>query len=452
MFLLSKLISFINNGNTRSSTAKKNIVALFIIKGSNIGIGLLIVPLVINYLDPPIYGIWITLSSVIAWFAFFNIGLGNGLRNKLAVAFAHEDNSLCKTYISTTYAILSIIIIILFGIFYLFYRSLSWSSLLNSGNLLSESELSNIAIIVFNFFCLRLILQLISSILLADQRTAMSSLFDLISKVLLLISIVLLKFFSISSFQLFAALSSGLPVFVLIVATVWLFSTRYKAFSPSFSFIDFKMASSLLNLGFKFFFIQIAALLLYQSNIFIIAQLFGPEQVTPYNVAFKYFSVLLMGFSIILAPFWSAFTNASASNEFAWISKIILKLKLLWMSLVFIAIVMLLLSDRIYVFWVGRSVIIPFHMSLLVCMWIIINAWNGIYGHLLNGLGKIKLQLILGLSAAIANIPLAIFLGKSIGISGVLLANIIVLLPSIILYPIQANKLLSKSASGIWDK
>ena len=53
-------------------------------------ISLLLVPLTIDYLNPTQYGIWITLMSVIAWFNFFDIGLGNGLRNKFATAKAEN--------------------------------------------------------------------------------------------------------------------------------------------------------------------------------------------------------------------------------------------------------------------------------------------------------------------------------------------------------------------------
>ncbi|MBE0664157.1 MAG: hypothetical protein IH597_17000 [Bacteroidales bacterium] len=81
--LLNSFNAFFTKGHERTLRAKKNILASFIIKGLNIAIGLALVPLIINYLDPTRYGIWITLSSMIAWFGFFDIGLGHELRNRL---------------------------------------------------------------------------------------------------------------------------------------------------------------------------------------------------------------------------------------------------------------------------------------------------------------------------------------------------------------------------------
>jgi O-antigen/teichoic acid export membrane protein len=84
--------------------------------------------------------------------------------------------------------------------------------------------------------------------------------------------------------------------------------------------------------------------------------------------------------------------------------------------------------------------------------WVLINAWNGIFSHFLNGIGKLKIQLYLGITSAIINIPLAIFLGKLIGISGVLLANVMLGFIGACIYPIQYRKIVTNKASNIWNK
>ena len=65
--------------------------------------------------------------------------------------------------------------------------------------------------------------------------------------------------------------------------------TRYKELRPSYKLICFSELKYLMDLGIKFFLIQIAAVVFYQTNSIIIAQLFGPVEVTPYSIAFKYF-------------------------------------------------------------------------------------------------------------------------------------------------------------------
>lgn len=453
LYKYSRQLIGLGTGNERSNLIKKNISASFIIKGLNILIGLVLVPMTINYIDPTRYGIWITISSIVAWFGFFNIGLDNGLRNRFTEALAKGNNLLARVYVSTTYALLIIIITIVLFLFFVISPLINWNIILNADfDIISNKELNLLVIIVITFFCIQFVLKLITTILTADQKPALASIFDLFGKILSLIIIfILIKTTTGNLIYLGIALSST-STLVLLASSIWFYRKKYKIYRPSFKYIDFSKSKDLLNLGLKFFFIQIAGVLLYQTNNIIISQLFGPENVTPYNISFKYFSVLMMVFSIIMTPLWSAFTDAWVKMEIEWIKRIMKKLFRLWGLLVIVGLFMLLISQFVYDFWIGDKVQIPFLMSLLIVLWVLINTWNGIFSQFLNGVGKIKLQMYLGLIAAIINIPLSIFLGKEIGIEGVLSANLIVLIAGIIIYPIQYNKIINNRASGIWNK
>ncbi|KUO61715.1 polysaccharide biosynthesis protein [bacterium BRH_c32] len=452
MEAIKKLLN-LNSGHERTVRAKKNILGLIVIRGLNIVIGLLIVPMTIHYLNPTKYGIWITITSLVGWFSFFDIGLGNGLRNKFAEAVAKGEHSLAKTYVSTTYAILISIISVFFVLFIILNNFLNWNNILNSGNdPLFQRELSVLAIIVFASFSMTFVLNLITTILNADQRPAQSSLFDFIGKAVSLLFILLLTKIGDGSLLSLGLIYCFISPFVLFIASIWLFNGKYKIYKPSFKFIDIKKVQNLFNLGVKFFIIQIAAILLYQTNNVIITQLFGPEMVTPYNIAFKYFSILMMGFSIIIAPFWSAFTEAWAKKDIDWIKNIMDKLIKMWFLFVLIGIIMLLSSKFLYKLWVGESISIPFEISVLTMIWALINIFNGIFSQFLNGVGKIKLQLFIGIGIALTNVPLTLVLGKLFGITGVLLANVVLSLVFIWIWPIQYKKIISLNATGLWNK
>ena len=450
---LIKYLIGLGNGNERTNRAKKNIAASFFIKGANILIGLLFVSLTINYLNPTKYGIWITLTSIIGWFGFFDIGLGNGLKFRFAEAIANENHKLAKAYVSTTYAILIIIISILLSFFYLINSFLDWSLILNTGtNILLKNELSKLAIIVFTSFGFTFVLNLISVILSADQRSALSGIFDLIGKLLSLILIYILLHFKYNSLLFFGLIYCTISPLVLICSTIWFFNGKYKLYRPSIKSIDFSKSKDLFNLGLKFFIIQIAAILLYQTNNIIICQLFNPAMVTPYNVAFKYFGIIVMGFMIIVSPFWSAFTEAWTKKDIKWINNIMKNLMRVWLLFVFGGIIMLLFSSLIFKLWIRKDFEVPISISILSLCWALIYTWNGIFSQFLNGIGKIKIQLILGISTALLNIPLALLLGKTIGVAGVLLANVILGILSAWICPLQYKKIINNNATGIWIK
>ena len=128
------------------------------------------------------------------------------------------------------------------------------------------------------------------------------------------------------------------------------------------------------------------------------------------------------------------------------------KLFKFWGLLVVLGLIMLAISSWIFPLWVGENVIISFWMSVLVLIWTLINTWNSIFSTFLNGVGKVKLQLYIGILSAILNIPLAIFLGKQIGLNGIFIANIIVSLLCAFIYPRQYKKIIFKRAKGIWNE
>jgi O-antigen/teichoic acid export membrane protein len=113
---------------------------------------------------------------------------------------------------------------------------------------------------------------------------------------------------------------------------------------------------------------------------------------------------------------------------------------------------MLILADKAYVFWVGKSIKVPFMLSVAMAFYVVINAWCGIFAQFLNGVGKIKLQLYSGLVGALINIPLAIFLGKYMGISGVVLSTCFLAVIAAVWAPVQYYKLINNTAKGIWNK
>jgi len=244
------------------------------------------------------------------------------------------------------------------------------------------------------------------------------------------------------------------PVVVLIIASIYFYTGRYQNIAPSFKFIKFEYARDLLNLGVKFFIIQIAGLIIYQSSNIIIAQFFGPSEVTTYNIAYKYFSILTMGFSIITMPFWSAFTDAWAQKDILWIKKSIKNLMIVWSILSFAGIIMLVFAQPFYHLWIGNKMEIPFKLSLVLLVYFITLTFGGVFNMFINGVGKIKLQMYGSIFGAVIFILLSISLIKyfNFGIVGIVIASILSNLYGIILSPIQYINIINFKSNGIWNK
>lgn len=445
--------NYLNKGHERSVKTKKNIVASILIKILSIGISFVLIPLALNYLNPTKYGIWLTLTSIIGWFGFFDLGLGNGLRNKLAEALAKNDMASAKIYISTSYAVLSIIIGIVYLIFFLIFPHLNWTKILNTPPEMSE-EIHKLIFIVFSFFCLQFIIKHISVILKADQKSAISGGINTIASLLSLIFVFVLTKTTNGSLLWLSIAVSVANIIAPLFVTVWYFGSDYKHLTPSIKHVKFKYAKGLMSLGFMFFIMQFAALIVFSTDSYIIAQLFGPEAVTPYNIAFKYFSIITMGFSIITTPFWTAYTDAYHKHDYEWIKRITNKQVKFWGLSAIGVVIMLVCEKWFYHIWIGDKVTIPFSLSLTMAIWVLISSWTSIFGNFLSGVEKIRLSLIHSIIMIFLNVPLSIFLAKTLGMgpTGVMLATCLCVLPQVFLHPIQYKKIINKTASGLWGK
>lgn len=448
------ILDYINKGQTRSVTAKKNIIASFLIKVASILISLILVPLTINYINPSRYGIWLTLSSIVAWISFFDIGLTQGLRNRFAESKAKGDNDIAQVYVSTTYAILGIVFTLVWIIFILVNPMINWSDILNVSNDM-QGEISMLAIIIFTFFCMSFVLKVITTILLADQHPAKASFIDLLGQLISLIVIVILvKLTEGSLIKLGLALCIS-PLLIILLANIVLFKKNYKQYRPLFSKVDFSYAKDLFQLGLVFFVIQIAGIIQYQTSNIIIAQNFSTYDVTSYNIVYKYFGVLNMVFVIFLTPFWSASTEAYFKKDITWIKNGIKKYNLLSGLLFAVGFFMLIFSKTVYNAWLGENKV---NISFLLSMWgfifFTIMIFGSKYVYFLNSINALRMQFIACLISPFIYIFMAILFIKylQMGVYAIFIASIIANFNGFILAPLQYHYIIHRNKKGIWIK
>lgn len=448
-----KLLEKLGVKSARTKNISKHVLLSFFYKGGSILSSFLLVPLTINYLDTENYGIWLTLSSFIAWFSFFDIGLGHGLRNKFAEAKANDDLSLAKGYVSTAYFTISIIAFSSFIIFLLISYFVDWTQVFNTSDDL-HADLRLLMPIVFGFFCLQLVVKLITTIYLADQKHSIQGKIGFISSFSSLVVVWLLTQTTKSSLLLFGVIFSALPVLILLLLNLFSFSKTYSLYKPSLSFFKKVYFKNIFGLGLTFFLIQISGLVLFSTDNFIISKLFLPAEVVPYNIAFKYISIAHMIFIIILSPYWSSITEAYTKQDYDWIKKSMRNLSKFTISFIVMIVIMVIIAPFIYRIWIGNAVYIPFTLTLAMALYFILTIIYAPYTYFINGTGKIKLQMYSVLVTAILNIPLSIFLAKTmnLGVIGVILATIICILPHTILCPIQYFKIINNKAYGIWNR
>lgn len=445
---------FITKGHERSVKAKKNIVSSLLIKGLSILTSFVTLPITLSYVDSATYGVWLTISSIVGWFTFFDIGLTQGLRNRLAEAKAKGDEELARNYVSTTYAILGIIFTGVWIAFLIVNNFLDWSQILKVSDTM-RSDVTSLAVIVFTYFCISFVFRIITTILLADQFPAKSSLIDLLGQLFsLLLIIILVKTTEGSLVKLGLALCVA-PLLILVGANFFFFNGAYKKYRFSFATIRFSYAKDLFNLGLRFFVIQVAAIIQFQTANIIIARNFGTADVTAYNVVYRYFGMLYMIFNIFLVPFWSASTEAFQKNDIAWIKNSMKRYNQLNLLILFGLILMLLFSDLVYRIWLGEGkVTIQFILSFWGFVYFNVMMYGSKYVQFLNGISALRIQFISSLISPFFYIGVVLTLIKvfHFGVYAIFIGAIIANFNGIILAPLQYHMVINRNRKGIWSK
>lgn len=437
------------NGDTRSVKTNRNILLGLIAKGISIPVSLLIIPLTLSYVSPAEFGVWLTINSIIGWTSFFDIGLGNGLRNKFTVAIAKGDISEGRQLVSTTYLSITVIAFIAALIFFLLNPILNWYKILN----IEEQQFRSISSIisaVFVLFMFQLVLKLSSTILVANQESGKASMVNFFISIFTLVGVYFLTKFTAGNLYYLIVLLSFIPVLVHLLTNYYIFRGDYSVYFPSFREFRIAKVREILTLGVKFFILQIGALVFFQTDNIIIGHLFSMEDVAVFNVCFKPFSVIMMVFIIVITPYWSAFTDAFEKKDYEWMRKTLRSLRQIWLLLSLAAVLLYLVSPFIFKIWIGNRMHIPQSLSLAMAIYVITYMWQTIHVFLLNGTGKVRIQLVLFVILGIINIPFAFFLSRYFGVSGVSLANSLLFILMGIVFYIQTRKIVNQTDTGIW--
>ena len=399
--------------DSRSKKMYKNTVAMIGIRGVSMILTLISAPIMLHHVDRADYGVLLTLTSIVGWVGYMDVGLGNGLRNKLPEFLAKGDFHSAKKIVSSCYVTLAIYVALIIVIFLMVSPFVDWLGVLNSPTS-DAGEIRGLTNVVFIAFCIQFLFGLINSILFAYQMPAFQSLFTFVGQFVALIALVIQVYvFDVTSVLQIGAVNSIIPPLVLFWGSIGLFRTKLKEIAPSFKLFEFKSVGSILSLGLKFFVLQMITIVLFQANSIIIARVVSPEAVVEYNLAFKYVSLLTMIFTIVITPVWSATTDAYVRKDFEWINKTLSFSRKVCIASIFIGVLMVLASKFVYGMWLGRgSIDINYSTTGLILLYISFEMLYKVYGTIINGTGKVFAQIILTGIIAIIYIPLAIFLGN----------------------------------------
>lgn len=432
------------DASKRNKTIKKHIGLGMIFRVGGILANLLIIPVTLKLLGEEKFGIWVTLLTIINWVSFFDMGIGNGLRNKVTKSLSEDNTVEAKEYISTAYIVMCIGIIIASTLYLILSKLVSWDSVFNTTSIGGKEMYILMGVVVVGAmvnFAVSLALQLYYSV----HKASVGSLGNFVSQsAILLLLLYFMKFGSLT-IRGVAFINMGILIVTNILLNLTFFRS-FKSLSPSIKYFRKGKIRSLFVLGGKFFIIQMASVVILTTDNMIITRLMGPEYVSSYNIISKLFSLIIIGHSIILAPMWSAYTEAYTRKDKAWLLKNRRTMYLLMLPIMLGVGVLFVIYPYIVKFWIGKELEISRYLVALFGAYTIIYTWSNLHMQLLNGLGRVKYQLPIWIFQGAINIPLSIYFVKvhNMGVNGVMLGTTLSLVVFSIMAPIELGYTIKK--------
>lgn len=386
---------------------------------------LISIPLTIHYLGTERYGMWMTISSIVAMMGFADLGIGLGLMNAISEAHGQEDRRAAARYVSSGFFMLTGVALLILGGLAIAYPFIPWPRIFNVKSQLAIQEAGPAMAVFLACFAANLPLGVVQRVQLGYQEGFVNSLWESAGKVLGLLGLLLVIYLKAGLVWLVLAMA-GAPVVAWLLNSLILYCFRRPWLRPQWNLATFSCAKRIFRIGILFFLLQITVALAFSSDNLIAAQVLGPEAVAQYSIPSRIFSMALLISTLLAGPLWPAYGEALARGDIPWVVRTLLRSLILTVLIVGIpSIFLVILGPQIIRLWVGPEITPSFFLLLGLGIWAIMSALGHAVAMFFNGLNILRLQVICGLIMAISGLLAKVWLAKLIGLPGIIWGTII---------------------------
>lgn len=384
-----------------------------------IGTTLITVPLTLKYLGNERFGLWMTISSVLAMAAFADFGVGNGVLNNVAKAFGQEDMEGVRKTVSSGFAILNSIAIVLLLAFFSIYRFVNWGEFFRVVSPQARSEAGPALAVFAACFALNISLDVVQRVQLGLQQGYRYGLWQLSGSLAGLIGVLSGIWLRVSLPVLILAIA-GAPVFATMLNTIHFFGFVRPDLRPRLKLVSRAVISQIARLGGLFFILQMVVAASFSADNFIVDRIFGAVNVPEYSIPQRMFALIGVLLITLLQPLWPAYAEAISRHDIAWVRRTLRRslLMVLFLSLMSSSLLLLLAPKLIY-WWVGSRIHPPFLLLLGLAVWSVFECCSQPVNVFLNGAVAIRFQIGVSVTFGVVCVVMKVLLARHFGVAAV---------------------------------
>lgn len=425
----------------RNRRAMVSSIAALALRGSSFVVVLISVPLTLAILGPVRFGMWMTISSVVALLSVTDLGIGNGVLNSIARAYAKGDTTAARSFLTSGLVALSGIALVLGIIFLASYSTIPWAAVYNViGDPLASSEAGPASAVFIVTFLIGLPLGLAGQVRGAHQEGFTQSAFAGLGN-LFTLGLLLIAVHARASLPLLVlAMTSG-PIMAAIINWAVLIGVQRPWLAPHLSDLSTESFRSVIGVGLAFLILQVAYTVGFSIDRLVVAHYVGPAAVADYSVVYRLFAIPGGLAAIALVPLWPAYSEAMARRDTMWVRRTLARsLRATIILTVPVVLGLLIFGPAIVFEWTGHTLSPPFALYLAMGGFIIAFAIASGYAMFLNGAQLMRYQISTMTIMALINIVISVILASRIGVSGVALGSLIsvtaaLILPALVYVP-----------------
>jgi O-antigen/teichoic acid export membrane protein len=390
-----------------------------------IGTSLITVPLTLKYLGNERFGLWMTISSVLAMAAFADFGVGNGVLNTVAKAYGKDDVEGIRKAVSSGFAVLNTIAAILLLLFFAIYPFVSWGNFFRVVSAQARDEAGPALAVFAVCFALNISMDVVQRVQLGLQQGYRYGLWQLCGSLLGFIGVLDGIRLHVSLPVLVVALA-GAPVLSTALNAIHFFGFVRPDLRPKPKLVSRDVISQIARLGGLFFVLQLVVAVSFSADNFIIARTLGAVNVPEYSIPQRMFALVTMMSAMLIAPLWPAYGESISRGDMAWVRRTLRVSLLTVLAVSSVASAsLLLLSSRLIHWWVGSRIHPPFLLLLGLAFWTVLNCCGDALGAFLNGASIIRFQVVVASIFGAGCLALKVLFVRHYGVTGVPWATIV---------------------------
>jgi O-antigen/teichoic acid export membrane protein len=350
------------------------------------------------------FGLWMSISSFLGWVSFLDLGVGNGLRSTLSHFEGTEEFDKAKRVLSSVYVLLGKIFLVVTLVLIPLIWQVDWVAFFNMPDG-SHQILRIVVLMTCISILMQIILKLIIPVLSSLHLIGLADLINAIGQVSIVAVLATFAFTDakLSLLQL-AFIQNVIPVAVLLIANVYVFTRLAPKLKPNLQLSQFSETKGVLSLGGQFLLLQVASFALIGSQSFVVGKLYTQVEVARFAIPQRYYSTIYIVWSILLSPLWAHIAEAHSRDDKQWLTRKLIYLYKWFFAFICLCSLSIFVAPFFYQIWVGEHYAFDLSVELATFFFFAVICFNATTNVFVNAIARTKAQITSSIIATLVSV------------------------------------------------